>query len=132
MVAQSLVDSKIDAGRRLIEELDLSDFRVDAALWLFREESANWRLILASPLFDSHGPKETYRRLQNILAKLDYGPHDQSKVIGLSEIQVASPKDELIQLLRVALRTGPTLSGIRFTGNTINGVFIDDAYIYRM
>jgi len=125
MVAPSLVDSKIDAGRRLIEELDQSEFPVSAALWLFREEAINWRLILASSLVDAYGPRETYRRLQRILLKLPDS-------IGLSEIQVVGPQDELIQLLRVALKTGPALSGIRFTGNTINGVYIDDAYIYRI
>jgi hypothetical protein len=129
MVAAALVDSKIDAGRQLVELLDRSEFRVDAALWLLREESGSWRLVLATPLFDVIGSRETYRRLQQVLR--DESP-EQAPAFGINEIQVLSPKDDLIRLFKTAVRTGSTLSGFRFTGNTINGVYIDDAYVYRL
>jgi hypothetical protein len=38
----------------------------------------------------------------------------------------------MLSLLRVAISTGPGISGIRFTHNTINNVLIEDAYIYRL
>jgi hypothetical protein len=38
----------------------------------------------------------------------------------------------MITLLRVALRTGPGIGGIRFSSNVINGTLIEDAYIYRL
>jgi hypothetical protein len=40
--------------------------------------------------------------------------------------------DPLVLLLRKAIVTGPGISGIRFTSNSVNGTFIDDAYIYRL
>ncbi|NIV68021.1 hypothetical protein GWN43_04130 [Candidatus Bathyarchaeota archaeon] len=50
----------------------------------------------------------------------------------MRQISVISTEHDLVKLLRAAIHTGPGISGIRFTGNVINGVFIDDAYIYRM
>ena len=37
-----------------------------------------------------------------------------------------------VRLIRKAVGSGAKISGIPFTGNSINGVYIDDAYIYRM
>ena len=127
MVTAALVDSKIEAGRWLVELLDESNFPVNAALWFLREESGSWRLVLATPLFDSFGSRETYRRLQQVLRDSS----DGAPAFGVNEIQVVSPEDELIRLLRTTVKVGPGLSGIRFTGNTINGVYVEDAYIYR-
>ena len=52
--------------------------------------------------------------------------------LALSDIEVVEPRHYLVSLLRIAVNTGPTINGIRFTKNMINGHFIHDAYIYRM
>jgi hypothetical protein len=49
----------------------------------------------------------------------------------LSSIGVLDANDDLVRLLKAAIRTGPGLSRIRFSRNVINGHFIDDALIYR-
>jgi hypothetical protein len=36
----------------------------------------------------------------------------------------------LIQTIATMVNTGPGISGIRFSDNTINGIRISDAYIY--
>lgn len=125
MVAAPLVEASIDAGRRLVVELDSEQVDIEAAFWSFRPESSQWRLVLASPLVDAVGPMETYKQLQRIIS-------EHGLEIELRDISVVSTRDELVNLLRMAIQTGPGLSGIRFTGNAINGTFIDDAYIYRM
>jgi hypothetical protein len=48
------------------------------------------------------------------------------------DLSAVSPHHETVGLLRQVVKTGRELSGIRLTGNSINGVYVDDAYIYRM
>ena len=123
----ALVNKNIEDGKNLIEALDKSDFPLDGALWFYFADSDEWRFLLASPLVDEKGPKEAYALIQSVLAQLQ-----PSLRISLKHISVLSPKSELIQLLRRAIRTGPGISEIRFTRNTINNKFIEDAFIYRI
>jgi hypothetical protein len=55
----------------------------------------------------------------------------QSK-IPLKDITILDSNDSLITLLRLAIKTGDGISGIRFSQNVINGTLIEDAYIYRI
>ena len=121
-----LVEKDVADGKRLIGSLDSSGFQVVAALWFYEPEDGEWRLIVASPLVEEIGQKDAYALIQEQLARL-------SPIgIALRQISVISPNNDLIKLLRVAIRTGHGISGIRFTRNTINNVFIEDAYIYRV
>ena len=61
-------------GWKLIVLLDETGFRISAAFWAFDEnESGRWRLFIASPFVDKHGPLKAYLHIQNILTpKLRY------------------------------------------------------------
>ena len=122
-----LVEKNIGEGRRLLEALDSAGFRVLAALWFYLTEDEEWRLIIASPLIDEKGPRECYAFVQRTLEQLS-PPSD----ISLKQISIVSPSHDLVKLLRMAISTGPGISGIRFTRNTVNNVLIEDSYIYRM
>jgi len=122
-----LVDKDKKDGRKLIEALDKSKFNLKGALWFYLGDSREWRLLLVSPLVDTAGPSSCYRVIQSVIEDMprDFG-------ISLERISVLSPKDNLIRLLKVAIHTGKGISTIRFRRNTINGVFIEDALIYRL
>lgn len=122
-----LVEKKIADGKSLIEALDRSNFTLSGALWFYFPEAEEWRLLLVSPLVDMIGPQKSYRIIQEVIR--DFPP---SFGISIIHISVRSPKDRLIQLLRIAIRTGPGIAEIRFSRNTINNVFIEDALIYRL
>lgn len=122
-----LVEKDIQEGKRLIEALDKADFQAEAAMWFYLTDSDEWRLLIASPFVEKNGPKKAYSFIQSVLAQLS-----PSSEIPLKDISVLSPKDQLISLLRTAIRTGPGISGIRFTRNVINNRLIEDAYIYRI
>lgn len=122
-----LVEKDIEDGKRLVIALDESLFEVRAAMWFYLTDSDEWQLLVASPYVDENGPKKAYNFIQKELAKLS-----PASEISLKDISVLSPKDDLISLLRIAIRTGPGISGIRFTRNVINNRLIEDAYIYRM
>jgi hypothetical protein len=126
MVKTPLVSEWIEAGRRLTQALDAADFGVVASLWLYDPESDEWRLIIASRLVDDEGPLGAYRRVQKVLEAPELAN------LSLSDISVVSPDHHLIRLLGLALKTGPEVSGIRFTRNRINDQFVEDAYIYRL
>ena len=93
---------------------------------VYLTEQNQWRLLLASPEVHVEGPRKTYKRLLQAFRN--------TAVHGLSfkDLAVLDTRDPLIQLLRVALRTDRSIGGIRFSRNTVNGQFIEDAYIYRM
>jgi hypothetical protein len=127
MDTTALVEKGIPEGKRLIEALDKADFQVQAAIWFYLTDAGEWRLLIASPFVEKDGPKKAYSFIQSVLAQLSPPPE-----ISLKDVSLVTPKHHLISLLRVAIRTGPKISGIRFTRNVINNTLIEDAYIYRI
>ena len=128
LVKESLTDVMIYAGAELTRKLDELQWPVFASLWLYGSDGNQWKLILASPRVTSDGPNASYKTVQSALAAT---PAVEG-TITLSDIGVTNPENPLIMLLRTTLSTGPTLKGIRFTRNAINGHFVEDAYIYRI
>ena len=127
LVTESLSDSMIRAGAKLIERLDVEQSQVRSAFWLYISEDKAWKLIIASPLVDSLGPREYYKKVvvANSVAL------EEEEVISLNDIGVTSTTNQIVQLLKFAIGTGDGISGVRFSKNTINGHFIEDSYIYR-
>jgi hypothetical protein len=123
----ALVDTSIENGRRLIESLDKAEFPVDAALWLYSPDSDDWRLTIASNLVDRLGPLQTYGRVQTVLTSLP--PESR---LALKDISVVSPKSPLIQAFRRAARAAPDGHEFRLRQSAINGMFVEDAYVYRV
>ena len=120
-----LVDNYITEGKTLIKRLDKAGFPVTSAFWFFDTGSDDWKLILATPYYDTKGPHDTYQEISKYMKKIEE--------ISLKNIQTLSPNNQLISLLKSVLITEKNaIMGIRFTGNTINNIFIPDAYIYRL
>jgi len=128
VVKEALSKEMIDAGANLTQLLDENNFIATASLWFFNLDSSAWRFVIASPQVDTKGTKNAYRKVQEILLTLSNG--DGS--IHLKDITLVSTQDPLISLLKIAIRTSKAISGIRFSKNLINGVLIEDAYLYRL
>jgi len=127
LVKHTLSDEMISAGAELTRRLDAARFTVSAALWLY-DSDAGWRFVIGSPEVRTRGPRWAYKQVQSVISKI---PEQQSK-IPLKDITIVDSSDPLIALLRVAIKTGDGISGIRFSQNVINGTVIEDAYIYRI
>lgn len=128
LVKETLAGEMIAAGTDLIARLDKAGFSVFAALWLYVPESETWRLIIASPAVRLDGPKKAYKKIQSVLARAPMAiPR-----IALNDVTVLDSKDTFISLLKAAIQTDNGISGIRLIKTAINGLFIEDAYIYRM
>ena len=118
----------IDAGTELIQKMDEYGYQPDAAFWLYSSEQQKWKLVLSEIKVGEEGPKQVYQRIQKILS-------GSPKILGklsLEDISLVKPSEPIVLLLAIAIRTGPGINGIRFTNNVINGVLIEDAYIYRI
>lgn len=126
LVTESLTDSMMKAGAKLIERLDSKRSEIKSAFWLYFSEEKTWKMIIASPLVDSEGPREYYKRVVSANSEAT-----DEEVISLNDVGVTNTSNQIVQLLNFAIKTNDGISGIRFSRNTINGTFIEDTYIYR-
>ena len=131
MASSALVEAKIKDGKRVIDRLDKAGIVVTAAFWYYIEDAENWRLIIATPLVESEGPRAAYAKIHD--AQWERRPARLRKpILGPSEITAVGSNDPLVKLLSMVIRTGPNDAGVRFSRNVINGTYIEDAYIYRL
>jgi hypothetical protein len=86
------------------------------------------RLLFASPEVSAQGPRRVYERIRVALEDLG----DKASAAPLSVIGLLDPNAELVQLLKIAIRTESGVGRMRFSKNVINGHFIDDALICRV
>lgn len=126
LVKEQLTDEMIQAGAALTRQLDHAGWPVSASLWFFEPDDNEWKLMLASPTVTGSGPKAAYDAVSEALSALN------EHLSRLQHIRVVAPNHPIIRLLATAISTGPTIGGIRFSKNTINARFIDDAYLYRV
>jgi hypothetical protein len=127
MAKETLVNEYIDEAINLISELDNNNFIIDSALWFYFLDADEWRLLIATPLVDKIGTLETYKKYIEFIKDKTIFIHTP-----IRKLTVISPNDPLIRLLKVAIKTGPTISRIRFQNNIINNTQIEDALIYRL
>ena len=128
MVKAELTTEMIDAGRQLLELLDREKFRARACFWFYFPESERWRFVVASPEVRARGSHAAYRKIQILARRVPRA----ADLFAPGDVTVVKDNDPLVVVLRKAVSTGPGISGVRFTSNSINGTFIDDAYIYRL
>jgi hypothetical protein len=128
MVETTLTKEMMETGATLVRKLDDRGLQPDAALWLYSSDLEQWKLVIAEGKVDKEGPKGVYREIQRIIAEST----NEIGELSLDDVSLAKPDSSIIALLRIAVRTGPGISGIRFKNNVINGTLIEDAYIYRL
>jgi len=126
LVASPLVERSIQAGRRLVDSLEMSGFRVVAAFWLLEPETLEWKLLICSPLVDVAGPRLAYQKIQQTLKGL------RGLALDLREIRAVGTDDQTVRLMQKATGASPGIADVRFRNSVIDGTLIDDAYIYRV
>lgn len=123
----TFTDDLKNAGKELIEKLDVQGSKVDGALWFYFPEENYWKLLLSFPNIDKDGPKIFYTKIQKALSSIK-----AENVLKLDDVVLTKRNAPLLSLLKSFVNTGPNISGIRFSNNIINGQLIPDAYIYRL
>jgi hypothetical protein len=125
LVKENLTSKMIRGGEDLVKALDKSGWQPTSAFWLFNPEQNRWRLILGLPQVDSHGPRQAYDFIIKLLHSME------TPDIDLHDVSARSPNERLVKLVSSAIKTEPGTNGFRYTRNTIDGKYIEDAYIYR-
>ena len=123
----TLTDELIEGGALLLKEPDAAHVTVDAAFWFYYPEQDIWKLVLSLPTVVKRGPRAAYSKIQKAIAKFG-----NKHLLTLNDIAIAKIGAPIVRILQSAIRTGPGISGIRFSNNVINGQLISDAYIYRL
>jgi hypothetical protein len=126
LVGDILSSEMVLSGKQLLSAVE-SKLPIDAAFWLLPPDTSSWRLVLATPAVRIEGPKSVYKKLMALLKKIQ--PPSE---LSMNNVFVIDTTDPVVGLLRSAIQTTRSTGDVRFTRNTINGVFIPDAYIYRI
>jgi len=128
VVRDTLTDEMILVGKKITEKLDDTGIKPNAAFWFFPVDGDVWKLIFASPLVRTEGPRKMYMKVHEAIADL---PEDLP-ALALKDITVVNDRDQLVSLLKKEIKTGSDLSDIRLSRSAINGTYIEDALIYRL
>jgi hypothetical protein len=126
VVEGPLVDSHIAAGKRFITLLDEAKLAPSAAFWLHEPEWGKWRLVVVYPETALKGSRQTYLKLHPIFQ----GHVEDLQPLKFDDITALSPDDPRAKAVSSLVRV-EGMGGVRLTSNMVNGVFIDDAYVYR-
>lgn len=126
---QPLDKNMVDSGAALTKELIKAGLNIKASFWFYMPDSQMWRLIIAAPSFSREGPRKFYQIIQKAISTL---PNAGSPRVSLENVAVVETSHQLVKLLGSVIKTGSGISNIRFANNTINGQYIDDAFIYLM
>jgi hypothetical protein len=118
------IEPSIEFGDDFLSRLDAARYPLSVALWL--KEDTKWTLVIGTSLYDKKGPKEAYRRLLAAISK--EGP----VVLGRLPIRLEGNNHPLIKSLRKMFGRTASVKGMRLGGHSIGGVWVDDAYVYRI
>jgi hypothetical protein len=128
LVGDQLTPEMIGFGENLVEQLDKSEVPILGAYWVLMPEPKVWRLVVASPLARTLGPKSVYRKVQAAIKKMG----TDRPMVDLGDISVVDDKATLFLGFRKVASTSPRAKGVRFTRGVIDGQSVEDAYIYQL
>ena len=127
-MTQWFSDQMLLAGKSLIKRLDETDAKVQAAFWLLDAEDKTWKLTIVSPLIESEGPRNYYRRINDI----NESTKSDEEVIALHDISVSNTDNRIVKAIKRSLLADAMLENNRLGRNTLGGVYIEDIYLYRI
>ncbi|MBI5763252.1 MAG: hypothetical protein HZA51_06975 [Planctomycetes bacterium] len=127
MVARSLVEKDIDAGRRVADALSQAQTPVQAVLWLYLPEFEEFRLLVATSIVDRDGPLAAYKAIREALEGIP-----ESQRPAPFSISAVSPSDSVVRGLRKVVRAGPAGSDVRISNTLVDDVYVQDAFVYRL
>jgi hypothetical protein len=125
VVENTLVTEDIDAAGRLVTFLDEHGLRVRAALWLYDSDAERWRFVIA---FQESRKDVTSFYLDVAKATAKAGADD---LLDLSRVDIVDSERSIFTALKGVIAVEGN-SRVRFSKNRINGIYLEDALIYRL
>ncbi len=127
VVKEQLTEEMIEAGAQLTDKLVAMGLPIAAAMWFFRPDINEWRLLFASSDVSTAGPLSVYAKIQEARRALG----EKVAAAPFSVIGLLDEKHILVRLLREIRAQGVPLP-VRISKDVTNGHFIEDAHIYRV
>lgn len=120
----TLVEHQIDDAARLIEELKVENFGVNAVYWLYTSEADQWFLYIVSDMVEQKGLAESYRTLYKAMRRLT------NLWINRFEVKLVEPNDPAAKAVIdfAKMQDAPLATWIR--GTKLGDLYIERAYIY--
>ena len=126
LVGRYLTNEMMSAGAIFVKEIEKSSLHLHAAMWIQQNPDDFWKFVLAFPEVRLEGPRYVYKKLRSISNRIS----PEEFRIGSEIVSVVEERDRLIQMFKGIIRVED--SGVRFSRNSLNGIYIEDAYIYKM
>ena len=82
----------VDAGRKLIQALEEEGADIRSAFWMQREESKEWRLVLATTKVATAGKTAAYDEIMRVFRRLE----DELDGMSVDDLVAIDPGDKLI------------------------------------
>jgi hypothetical protein len=125
MAEDTLVNFDIDKGLKLVAALDQAGYDLVAAFWFYESQAERWRLKIAPrrPV-SGQNLQEEFIKIVRILNK-------ERIDLDISMIEVVDKDDPLLKGLGRLIRAEGT-NTIRARSNWVNGIYVEDAVIYRL
>ena len=119
MAQEPLVEADIEAGRDLVRALDQAGVPIVGAFWLYVADIESWKLLIVTRQAE-RGARDLYHKAIEQKSDLD-----------LTKVQFVPPSTPVFKALSGAMRI-EGLANMRLTKNMLNGVYVDDALVYRL
>ena len=121
-----LVTDDIESGRLLLQELDKAKFPYRAAAWVYNPDTERWKLVIATPDADV----DLQKALMAVLNAIKAGPLTLND-FDLARVRLVSP--DFFHFKKPGQIAHTTdQSPMRYSGYTVNGVYIYDSLIYKL
>jgi hypothetical protein len=126
MAEAALVEKDVEAGLELVRLLDARRFPVTGAAWIYFPDLEEWKLVIRTP----EAARDLNKAYLELAQAMDSKTGFRSQ-FDLARVKLVPPTDRMLAAMGSAIRA-EGLNKIRFSRNVINGIFIDDALIYRL
>jgi len=123
-----LVSIDLGTGAKILQILDEAGLKVSVASWVYLEEYADWRLLIASRALDAAGPLEAYGLVNRALDAVGF-PIEKTPAI-----LILPMTDPTIRALRryFGRTKNLTVEGTRIGGQQFGNRWVEDGYVYRV
>ena len=93
MAKKALLDADVKLGEKILGALDAAKFPISVAIWILTEEDG-WQLVIGTPLYESGGTSDAYRKLIAALRK------DDPESMDFRDVRLMGNRNPFIRELR--------------------------------
>lgn len=116
----------IAAGEALVRALDARGLAPGVAFWLWFRDVRDWRLVLAGGTLAEAGAREALVTIREILRE-----QEDTRALTPLDVGVKDEDHRAVRAVRTAISTGPGIHGVRIRDNTVAGIRLQRAFVYR-